>query len=395
VVQYLSREYKWRRAIKPLSFTQISLYQSCPLCYKLQYIDGLKPKDKWYFSFGTTMHLCAEHFFRVRVPPPPLLDNLLQFYEQNWLTEGYESAEEEAKHKAYGKEILTKFWEVHSADFQMPLAVERLFYIDIEGVKLRGYIDRVDKLESGGLCIVDYKTSKELFTVEDLEKDLQLTLYQIAAERLWHLPVDRLTLYHLRSNTPCSCEPRDGTRLEQAKQLVLEVAENIVSQRFPATENQYCPCDFPEHCPYYRQQYLEAAPQFAQQEFLPGLVIADTVEQYASIQKQITELQDKLDDLKQMIVDFCQAEGLNRVYGREHAITYKLMERTGFNEEEVRALLEPMGIWEKILSLDQSKLKQLIADEDITKEIREKLEALRQVIATSPHLWIKKLKEEL
>ena len=62
--------------MKPLSYTQISLYQSCPLRYKLQYIDGLKPKDKWYFSFGTTMHVCAEHFFQVRVPPPPSLEEL-------------------------------------------------------------------------------------------------------------------------------------------------------------------------------------------------------------------------------------------------------------------------------------------------------------------------------
>ncbi|TET66559.1 MAG: PD-(D/E)XK nuclease family protein, partial [Dehalococcoidia bacterium] len=155
---------KGRRTIKPLSFTQISLYQSCPLCYKLQYIDGLKPKDKWYFSFGTTMHLCAEYFFKVKAPPPPSLDDLLQFYEQNWLAEGYETAEEETKYKAYGREILTKFWEIHRTDFRMPLAVERMFYIDIEGVKLRGFIDRVDKLESGGLSIVDYKTSQALFT---------------------------------------------------------------------------------------------------------------------------------------------------------------------------------------------------------------------------------------
>ena len=56
------------------------------------------------------MHLCAEYFFKVRVPPPPSLDDLLQFYEQNWLSEGYESAEEEANYKAYGREILSKFW---------------------------------------------------------------------------------------------------------------------------------------------------------------------------------------------------------------------------------------------------------------------------------------------
>ena len=385
---------KRRTVIKPLSFTQISLYQSCPLCYKLQYIDGLKSKGKWYFSFGTTMHACVEHFFRVSVPPPPSLDELLQFYERNWISSGYESAEEETKYRAYGRDILTRFWEIHSADFRMPVALERMFYIDIDGIKLRGFIDRVDKLESGGLSIIDYKTNKELFTADNLEKDLQLTLYQLAAEQIWHLPVEKLTLYHLRSNTVCSCQPRDESRLEQARHLVVEVAENIARQKFPATENQYCPCDFPEHCPYHRQQYMEATPELARQDILPGIAAADTVERYASLQKQIKELQLQLDEAKQAIIDFCQSQGLNRVFGTEHATTYKLVERTGFSEDEVRALLEPEGLWDKVLGFDQSRLKQLLADETATEEIKNKLEALRKVLSTSPQLWVKKIIEE-
>ena len=370
------------------------MYQSCPLCYKLQYIDGLEPKDRWYFSFGTTMHQCAEHFFKVRVPPPPSLDELLQFYEQNWLSAGYESVEEEAKYKAYGREILSKFREIHSADFRVPVAVERMFHIDIEGVKLRGFIDRVDKLESGGLSIVDYKTNKELFTTDDLEKDLQLTLYQLAAERIWQLPVERLTLYHLRSNTPCSCKPRGETRLEQARQLVLEVAENIARERFPAIENRYCPCDFPEHCPYYRHKYMVDTAEPVQQGVLPGIAAADAVEQYASLQAQLKELQGKIDEQKEIIINFCQSEGLNRVHGTEHDITYKLVEKTGFSEEEVRELLEPEGLWNRVLSLDQSQLKQILADEEVAKDIRNKLKTLRQVIATYPQLWVSKIKKE-
>jgi len=377
--------------VNPLSYTQISLYKSCPLCYKLQYIDGLKPKDKWFFSFGNTMHSCAEYFFRVRVPPPPSLEELLQYYEENWLTTGYGSAEEEARYKVYGKDILTEFWEIHSVDFQIPLAVERLFYIDIEGVKLRGYIDRLDKLASGGLSIVDYKTNQELFTIEGLKDNLQLTLYQLAAEQNWNLPVERLTLYHLRSNTPCSCPPRDKKQLEEARQLVLEVAENIAAGSFPATEHQYCPCDFPEHCPYYWQK---VASELKEADILQGMVVDEAVEQYVSLQGQTKELQLQLEEAKQLIIDFCQAEGLNRVYGREHAITYKLVERAGFDEDEVRALLEPEGLWQQVLGFDQAKLKQLATDEEVAGDIKDKIENLRRIISSSPRLWVRKLIEE-
>ena len=377
--------------MKPLSYTQISLYQTCPLCYRLQYIDGLEPKEKGYFSFGTTMHNCVEYFFKVKVPPPPSLDELLQFYKQNWISAGYDSAEEEASYRAYGREILAKFWEIHSSDFRMPIALEWMFYVDVEGVKLRGFIDRVDKLDSGGLNIVDYKTDKRLFTKDDLTKNLQLTLYQLAAEQSWYLPVERLTLYHLRSNTPCSCEPRSEAQLEEAKKLVLAVAEGIATEKFPAIEGERCPCDFPEHCPYYRQQTV-LEPQ--EPDILGGMAVDEAVERYVSLQSEIRELQLKLDELRQMLVAYCQTEDLNRVFGSEHALTYKMVEKTGFSEDEVRALLEPEGLLDGVLSLDQSKLRQLISDEAVAEDIRNKLEALRQVISTYPQLYPRKLAQE-
>jgi RecB family exonuclease len=377
-------------AIRPLSFTQISLYQSCPLCYKLQYIDGLKPGDKWYFSFGTSMHSCVERFFKVPTPPPPSLEELLQFYEQSWLSKGYESPEEETRYKDYGKEILTRFWEIHTADFRMPVALERSFYLDIEGIKLRGFIDRVDKLDSGGLSIIDYKTNKELFTADYLEDDLQLTIYQMAAEQTWKLPVEKLTLYHLRSNTACSCPSRGQAQIDQARQLVLEVAENISQKNFPATENEFCPCDFPEHCPYYRHQYINTTPQPDRQEVLPGIAAVDAVERYAALQAQIKELETRLEEARQTIIEYCKAEGLNRVFGSEYEITYKIMERTGFSEDEVKAILEPEGLWEKVRGFDQSLVKQVLADKAISADIKKKLEALKRITSTFPQLKLRK-----
>ncbi|GAI45425.1 unnamed protein product, partial [marine sediment metagenome] len=121
---------------------------------------------------------------------------------------------------------------------------------------------------------------------------------------------------------------------------------------------------------------------------------AETVEHYVSLQNQIKELQSQFGEIKQKLIDFCQTEGLNRIYSSKHAITYKLVEKTGFSEDEVRALLEPEGLWHKVLSIDQARLKQLIADETVVKDIREKLETLRQVVSAYPQLWVKKIMDE-
>jgi len=340
------------------------------------------------------MHQCAEYFFRVSVPPPPALEELLQFYEQNWRPEGYESADEEANYKTYGREMLTGFWEIHNRDFKMPLAVEKLFYIDIGDIKLRGYIDRVDKLESGALAIVDYKTNKELFTMDYLEKDLQLTLYQLAAEQLWQLPVEKLTLYHMRSNTPVSCSGRGQGQLNDAKELVLDVADKINRQIFPATENAYCPCDFPEHCPYYRHLYSRETAETTAGEAPPAVIGASEVEQYVSLQSQIKALQQEQDELRQEIIAYCEAGEFKRVFGPESEITYQLVEMTGFNEDEIKALLEPEGLWERVTGLDQSRLKQLLTDEAVAQEIRDQVQSLRQIIATQQRLLVRKRQNE-
>ena len=139
---------------------------------------------------------------------------------------------------------------------------------------------------------------------------------------------------------------------------------------------------------------MAVTPELTQQGILPGIAVADAVEKYASLQAQLKELQKKLDEEKQTIIDFCQSEALNRVHGTEHEITYKLVEKTGFSEDEVRALLEPKGLWNRVLSLDQAQLKQFLADEEVAKDIRNKLKALRQVIATYPQLRVSKIKKE-
>jgi len=269
--------------------------------------------------------------------------------------------------------------------------MEHRFFLDVNGVKVMGYIDRVDKLDSGGLSIVDYKTNQELFTNDYLDNNLQLTMYQMAAEQTWRLPVEKLMLYHLRTNTPCPTPPRGPAQIETVRRLVLDVAGKIQREEFQATENAYCPCDFPQYCPYYRHKYLlpEPGKGKAKQARLPGLEAAEAVNRYAALQTKIKELETELGQVKQQIVNYCQAQDLNRVFGENSQITYKLVEKTGYDEAEVKGALEPLGLWSKVLSFDAGLLKQLLADSGIPEATRQKIASLKKVISAYPQLWLK------
>lgn len=380
--------------MRPLSYSQISTYQQCPLSYKLQYIDGLKPAAKWYFSFGETLHSCAEYFFSAKLPLFPTLQELLDFYQEHWSSGGWESPEQEAAEKAYGLQVIKDFWTIHSANFKMPLAAEKMFLVDVEGVKLKGYIDRIDKQDTGGLSIVDYKSNQALFTKEYVQNFFQLTLYQLACEKMWDMPVEKLTLYHLRSNTPVSSGPRHEEQLNEARQVVLSVAEGIATEKFPALENQYCPCDFPQYCPYHKHKYGEAIPETSKPEQLNNVDINDVIERYVGLQDAQKMIEKQLDELRQLLIQYCQVEGINRVFGTEHAITYKIVERTGYSEGKVRAVLEPAKLWDRVLKFDPTAMKELLRSKEVPEKIKKSITELTEVISTYPRLWVKKLSED-
>ncbi|MBI4296949.1 MAG: PD-(D/E)XK nuclease family protein [Chloroflexi bacterium] len=232
-----------------MSYTQVSTYLECPLEYRLRYIDHLPAKPKGYFSFGSTLHRCLAFYFQKRRPPS--LTRLLRYYEDAWSSQGYRSSAEEAKDKALGAEILTQFCQSHKSEYYPSLATEHPFWVDLGAIGLRGYIDRVDISEAGGICITDYKSGKDFPSPRDLEADLQLTLYQLAAQSLWLLPLEKLVIYHLRYNMPIECQPRSQERLDEARGLLMRVREAILQRRFPARHHRFCPCDYPERCPHF------------------------------------------------------------------------------------------------------------------------------------------------
>jgi len=150
---------------------------------------------------------------------------------------------------------------------------------------------------------------------------------------------------------------------------------------------------FPGALPYYRHLYIGETAETALEE-TPPPISGEQVERYVSIQAQIKALQEELEVLRQEIIDYCKAEEVNRVYGPENQITYQLAEMTGFNEDDVRALLEPENLWERVIGFDQSRLKQLLNDEAVARDIRDRIKSLRQVISTSQRLLVKKRQDE-
>jgi RecB family exonuclease len=143
-----------------------------------------------------------------------------------------------------GREQLQQFFEVARTTQPDVLQTEHMFELQVGGAKLRGRIDRVDRIGSGSIAIVDYKTGKPK-SQEEADKSLQLSLYALAAQEIWKEKAAQLIFYNLENNTPI-VTTRSESELEAAREKVGEVAENISAGRFPAKPGYQC-----TFCPYH------------------------------------------------------------------------------------------------------------------------------------------------
>ncbi len=367
--------------MRPLSHSSIAMYLDCPLKYKLVYVDGLETEEKFYFSFGSSLHKALAFFYDVKVLHPPSLEDLLKFYKDNWEKEGYENENQEKEYFEYGKQILTEFYNKHIKDYHLPFAVERRFNFSVEGIPVIGYIDRVEKLPSERVEIVDYKSGKSLFELDQLRKDSQLSMYQMAMEEAFGLEVERLTLYHLRSQTPFSIGPHSREQIEVMRRHIVEVAEAIQKQEFEPKRGNYCPCEFPQFCPYYRHQYMTEEEKKI--EVFPDMKIEQVVEEYRELKAKYKELDVKEKELKEILGKYFEEKGVREICSGNHRIYQLIIKKDEYDEDKVRKILEPEGLWERTVSLNGKMLSELLKDPHLPVDVKKRLDSIKTVKETS------------
>lgn len=163
-----------------LSYSQIEVFNLCPLKYKFSYVLGLPTPPSAALSFGNTIHETMRDFYQKAIAGQnPSKDDLRRIFEENWNYLGYASRAHEEKYKKEGIKLLEGYFEKTYNPRVLPIALEQSFSIKIGGARINGKIDRIDPAEDG-IEIIDYKTGKAS-TQKEIDKDLQLSLYALTA----------------------------------------------------------------------------------------------------------------------------------------------------------------------------------------------------------------------
>ncbi len=258
---------KWAVEYRPpiaeplqLSASAIETYRQCPQKYLFSQIWGLRSGPHAAISFGSVMHTTIKHFLAEmrkgrRIP----FEEVEAIFEREWTPAGFEDDYQQAEYKRDGLEQLRAFHALAIAEPPEIESQEKSFDLPLEdNIVITGRMDQINRIAPGQREIVDYKTGRPK-TPESARKDIQLSLYALAAREVLEFDPVRLVFHNLTDNSRVETS-RGDKELSKTREIISETAANIRAAQFQPEPGffQCRNCAFRPICPAHEQKIVRA-----------------------------------------------------------------------------------------------------------------------------------------
>lgn len=233
-----------------ITFSNLQMFDICPLHYKARVILSLPTPTASVQSFGISIHNVLYNFYKQVIEGNILsLEELLEILKKEWVNEGYVNKKHERERYLQAFKILEDFYKKDFNKKIKPLGLELPFsFVLKNGVKVFGKIDRVDK-NGSGIEIIDYKTGLDNPKAEKSHR-LQLAIYALAATKVKDNILNRnpkditLTLHFLEGNTKKTMNFKQED-LDKLEDELIEKVKEIEKSDFKCSKNILC-----QNCEY-------------------------------------------------------------------------------------------------------------------------------------------------
>ena len=198
-----------------ISYSQISMYNDCPLRWKLNYVDRLSiSESNIHLIFGTAMHEVLQHYLNVMYAETAKKADEINLDEmlRDKLIEQIKLAEEKDGKAPCTREELMEFFDdgVNIIDFFKKrrnqyfskrdyelIGCEVPIEVDLKNnIKMVGYLDIVMRhIPTDSVKIIDIKTSTmgwNKWMKKDENKTQQLLLYKQFFSKQYNHPIERI-----------------------------------------------------------------------------------------------------------------------------------------------------------------------------------------------------------
>jgi hypothetical protein len=269
---------------RPWSSSRLETYAKCPFYFWTAYAMELEPRELPQAGFdvlilGSIYHLVLERLYN-RVPDgdSDRLRDLLpavarEVYDAAPPDYGFRPSPLWERQQEEMTEVLRRTVEalIEATGEYAPLMQELAFGLQerpplvLPGerpLRLRGYIDRVDRAPDGRLRVIDYKAGSTPISARDLEEGhrLQLPLYALAAQEALGAEVAGGFYWHIGAAKPSSlrlARYKDGVvgAIDTAVEYALSIGAAVCDGQFaPKPPNAGCPtfCPAVAFCEQYQ-----------------------------------------------------------------------------------------------------------------------------------------------
>ena len=248
-----------------LSPSRAADFKQCPLKFRFRSIDRLDEAPSPAAVRGTLVHAVLEEVFEL--PPaqrtPETARALLPGRWAALVTERPELAEMIADDEKLTEDswlsaaarLTDRWFTLEDPSRFEPADREVKVEVELDGLTLRGVIDRLDVAPTGQVRVVDYKTGRAPGAGFEGKALFQMKFYGLVLWRRTGRVPDLLQLVYLGDGTVIRYEPDEGDllALERNVRAVWAAIERAVAERdFRPSPSRLCSwCDFTPLCPAF------------------------------------------------------------------------------------------------------------------------------------------------
>ena len=232
-----------------LSASAIENYETCPLKFKLSRDWRIPEEPHAAMQYGAAMHLALRHYDdAIHFQRPVTSEEVVQVFRDEFAKATIRDDYQRELYETQGSQQLQDFVAATATNPPEVIHTEQEFDIEVSGTKIRGRIDRIDRLPDRTVRIVDYKTGKPK-SERDAKDSLQLSIYAMAAAQKWDYKPSALALQNLADGSVAVTQ-RTEADIVKATAQVRKAAENIAAGKFEPNRGFHCSwCGFRSLCP--------------------------------------------------------------------------------------------------------------------------------------------------
>ncbi|MAE96126.1 MAG: hypothetical protein CL910_15830 [Deltaproteobacteria bacterium] len=280
---------------KTFSPSSLNCFENCPRQYYYRYIEKVPVESEGIEAFvGKRVHEVLERLYHFvdqgMVPPlPRVLYRYQMFWEEHFDADRIRIVRRDMDVEAYrasGVRCIENYYRRHYPfDQDETLGLERTirFKLDPDGhYPIRGIIDRLVRARDGTLEIHDFKTGRRVPRQEELDRDRQLGLYELAIRREFDEPEIRLVWHYVLRNQTRVSVRSDEQRETLREKTALAIDAVRAEQEWRATTSGLCDwCEYRGRCPAFQEEALPQEPREAPEAAVPATATEPTEPQLA------------------------------------------------------------------------------------------------------------------